>query len=147
MENQGGILICITAQPNCERIIGEGKKLAQRLHKDYEIVTVQPKQCEAKKRANDMVILEKLATDTDSPIKVIYSNNPLTSLISYAESVDPIHIFTGEQAADSAFVSHLSLLCEAPVTMVAKDGLITMTPDFYYPLADEVKPSGQVAGE
>lgn len=138
MENQDGILICITAQPNCERIINEGKKLAQRLHKDYEIVTVQPKQCEAKKRANDMVILEKLARDTDSPIKVIYSNNPLTSLISYAESVDPIHIFTGEQATDSAFVSQLALLCEAPVTMVAKDGSITMTPEFYYPFAEGV---------
>lgn len=138
MENGNNILICITAQPNCERIITEGKKLAARLHKDYEVVTVQPKQCEAEKRASDMVILQKLAKDTSSPIKVIYSNNPLTSLITYADKADPIHIFTGEQATDSVFVSQLSLLCDAPVTMVAKEGTITMTPEFYAPLAEGV---------
>lgn len=138
MENGNNILICITAQPNCERIITEGKKLAARLHKDYEVVTVQPKHCEAEKRAADMVILQELAKDTSSPIKVIYSNNPLISLISYADNADPIHIFTGEQATDSVFVAQLSLLCDAPVTMVTKEGSITMTPEFYEPLAEGV---------
>ncbi len=127
------VLIFVTAQPHCEAIINEGKKLAEKLCTEFEVVTVQPKRAEAETRSRDMKTLVKLAKNTGTAIKIIYSNQPLNSLVLHADNVKPIHIFTGEQAENSKFVSSLSVFCNAPITMVSKNNKFTLNPALFSP--------------
>lgn len=126
MKKSNPVMACITAQESCEKIILKAKELANHLNTVLEVVTVQPKRMEATKRAREMKCLEYLSKKTDSSITVIYSEHPLDSLATHAASMNPIHIFTGQQSEESAFVGKLSSLCDAPISMVTCDTVFTL---------------------
>jgi len=126
MKKTNPVMACITAQESCERIIDKAKELASHLDTILEVVTVQPKRMEATQRAKEMKSLEYLSKKTNCSITVIYSEHPLDSLASHAASMDPAHIFVGQQSEESAFVGKLSSLCDSPISMVTCDTVFTI---------------------
>ncbi len=121
MENNKKVLVCITAQDSCIELINKGKELSKRLNLGLEVVTVQPIKMNAIKRSETMKCLNSLSKATDCPITILYSDNVLKSLSQYINKVSPIHIFTGQQGINSEFVVQLSLMCEAPISVVTKE--------------------------
>ncbi|MDD4700067.1 MAG: hypothetical protein PHV07_07405 [Oscillospiraceae bacterium] len=128
MKKTNPVMACITAQESCERIIVKAKELANHLNTALEVVSVQPKRMEATKRAREMKCLEYLSKKTDCAITVIYSEHPLDSLATHAASMDPVHIFTGQQSNESAFVGKLSVLCDTPISMITSETVFTIPP-------------------
>lgn len=122
------IMACITAQPSCKRIIENAAEMADRYGAKLCVVTAQPKKQNAKLRARDMRCLDDLSHQTGREITVIYSDDPLISLVNYAKNSDPLHIFTGQQDEKSDFVMRLSVLTGAPVTMVSENGMVYTFP-------------------
>ena len=125
---QKTVMACITAQESCRLIIENAKAMAKHIDANVEVVTAQPKQMEAFRRAEDMRCLDQLSKETGRYITVIYSDNPLISLVNYAQRQNPLHIFTGKQDEESDFVMRLSVLTGAPITMVANGLVCTLPP-------------------
>ena len=121
------IIACITAQDSCLSIIESAIDMADNIGAELEVVTAQPKNMEADSRAEDMKCLDRLSKKTGHEITVIYSDNPLISLVNYTKKKKPIHIFTGQQDEKSDFVIRLSVLTGAPITMSA-NGLVCTVP-------------------
>lgn len=124
MFKNNSILVCVTAQDSCIDIINKGKEFAEKYNAVVEIVTIQPKKTDAEKRAEDMKCLQSLSKLTECPITIIYSDNVLHSLASYISKVSPKHIFTGQQGIESEFVMQLSMMCDAPISMISKDATV-----------------------
>lgn len=122
------IMACITAQDSCGLIIESAAAMAAKIGARVEVVTAQPKQMDAQSRARDMRCLDRLSKTTGQYITVIYSEDPLRSLVNYAEKQEPMHIFTGKQNEKSDFVVRLSVLTGAPITMVAGGLVCTLPP-------------------
>ncbi len=122
------VMVFITPQASCRQIIHKGAELANRLHSRLMVVTAQPKKADAQCRAADMRCLELLAKATQTEIQILYTDDPLRSLVRFAKKHRPIHIFTGQQSNGSSFVSKLAVLCNAPVTTVSAGALYTLPP-------------------
>lgn len=122
------IMACITAQDSCGLIIESAAAMAAHTGASVKVVTAQPKRMEAHRRAADMRCLDRLSKQTGQYITVIYSDNPLLSLVNYAQKQEPLHIFTGKQDEKSDFVVRLSVLTGAPVTMIANSLVCTLPP-------------------
>lgn len=118
------ILVCVTAQDSCIEIINKGKEFAEKYGAVLEVVTIQPKKMDAQRRAEDMKCLQSLSKITECQITIIYSDNVLHSLSSYINKMEPMHILTGQQGIESEFVIKLSMLCDAPISMITKDSTV-----------------------
>lgn len=129
------IMACITAQDSCRLIIESAATMAAQIGARVEVVTAQPKHMEAQRRAQDMRCLDRLSKATGQYITVVYSENPLTSLVNYAQKQEPMHIFTGKQDEKSDFVVRLSVLTGAPITMVANGLVCTLPPMLEHKIA------------
>ena len=128
MQNSSSpVLCCITAQSSCMNIIVKGKALAEQLDVPLKVVSVQPTKCDARRRADDMICLDRLSKDSHTEIDVLYSDDPLLALAEYIKDLIPVHIFTGKQAEKGSFVMTLAEACELPVTMVYGDTEITVS--------------------
>lgn len=117
---KGSVMACITPQANCERIIEAAKELAGRMGTKVTVVTVQPKQASAKKRARDMKLLCSLAQRTGIEISVRYSNYPAKSVANAAREMNAVHIFTGNPQGETSFVNELAVFAgQIPISVVA----------------------------
>lgn len=127
MNKSAVVLACVTAQMSCERIIDTAKKMASRLDAELEVITIQPKKQEAKKRARDMKCLYNLSKKTDSEIIIYYSDNPVKSIAKHTMDRKIFHIFTGKPDRHNEFVGRLSMvLGHIPISMVAENVVFTI---------------------
>lgn len=123
------ILVLITAQESCKRIIDIANEYADRLAADVDVLTVQPVKADAKRRSKDMICLTGLSRKTHRAIRIIYSDQPLRAIISEAEKLEPIHIFVGQGSEKSSFLTGLRLApINAPISVVGTDGIIYSLP-------------------
>lgn len=123
------IFALITAQESCKRIIKIAREQARLLSSEVEVITVQPLKAEAKIRSRDMICLTKIAKETDSEIRIIYSDNPLNAIISEAEKNNPCHIFVGQGGEHSCFINRLRLSIPVPpISVVGIEGVIYSIP-------------------
>lgn len=130
MDTKSGrsILVCVTAQSACRRIIETGKEMARHLGTGVQVVTVQPKKMQAEQRAQAMKALYQLSKDTDAEITIYYSDNPAARLAQHALEQNAMHIITGAADGVNDFVSQVSVLTgNIPVSMVG-DGIVCTLP-------------------
>ncbi len=123
------IYALITAQESCKRIIVAAKEFAERFSADLVVLTVQPIHTDAKRRSQDMRCLTKLAKETDSNIRIIYNEQPLSAICKELERNRPLHIFTGHGSEKSDFLRRLRTeLVGAPISVVGLDGVLFSLP-------------------
>lgn len=123
----GPVMACITPQESCRRIIEAAAQLAAKMGTGVEVVTIQPKTQDAKRRAQDMKTLCQLASRTGFEIKVRYSDHPAKSVATAARECGAVHIFTGMPAGSADFVGKLSVLLEnVPISLVSNDVYCTL---------------------
>ncbi len=103
---QRNIVACVTAQISCKEIIYAASKLAKLIDANLIVVTSQKDKAEAKCRANDLKVLNKLSHITGCDIDIIYSENPTTALVSYINKLKPYHIFIGSPKVDRTFYNY-----------------------------------------
>ena len=103
---QKNIVACVTAQISCKEIIIAAANLSKLTDANLIVVTSQKLKTDAKKRANDLKVLNKLSRITGYDINIIYSDNPTTSLVSYINKFNPYHIFIGSPKIDKTFYNN-----------------------------------------
>ncbi len=128
MKNLGPVLVCVTAQLNCERLINSGKELSQRINRELYVVTVLNKDDSAKEKSDALKTLNALSKKTDCSIDIIYSDNVAQSLGVHINKVNPCHILIGNPVEGGRFFEEfMSNIYRAPVSVVNGDDEIMYT--------------------
>lgn len=128
MNNLGPVLVCVTAQLGCDRLINSGKELAKRLARPLRVVTVLSKEGNAKEKSNALKILNILSKKTQSDIDIIYSDNASQSLGIHINKLNPCHILIGNPVEGGRFFEEfMSNTYNAPVSVVDNEEKIMYT--------------------
>lgn len=128
MEFSNPVLVCVTAQLSCARLINSGKELSQRINKPLYVVTVLSKDSDAKEKSRALKTLDALSRKTDYNIDIIYSNNVAHSLGVHINKINPCHILIGNPVEGGRFFEEfMSNVYSAPVSVISGDDKIMYT--------------------
>ena len=120
------VIVCVTAQLECERLIQIGKTVAgddARL----QVLSVQPENQEAEARAKDLGNLFEIAKKAGAEIAIYYNDSPVLMAAAHIRRCHAKEIITGFPEAETTnhFVDMLrALMPDVRITMVRKDGVL-----------------------
>ena len=120
------VLVCVTGQRDCDRLIRAGRVLAGKTGAGLHVLCVQPIAPGGKPCGEELEYLRQTARDADAEMTVYFQDNAPVVAASFARHIGARHIFTGmAEAPVNGFVEILhKLLPKIPISMVAKDGTI-----------------------
>ena len=128
MKNNSIVLVCVTPQISCEKLICCGKELADKLNCELCVVTALKKEENPKTISNALKILNNLSNMCGCNIDIIYSNRAAESLGTYINKVNPCHILIGNPVEGGRFFEEfMSNLYNAPVSIVGNNKQILYT--------------------
>lgn len=123
---QKNIVACVTAQINCEKIIGAALDLSRKLNCKLYVVTVQKAKEDAKIRAKSLKILNTLSKITGCSIDIVYGDNPKNALVSYIHKLSPQHIFIGNPNPNTSFYQEFISSLPWPISVVTETTVYTI---------------------
>lgn len=123
---QKNIVACVTAQINCEKIIGAALDLSRKLNCKLYVVTVQKTKEDAKIRAKSLKILNTLSKITGCSIDIVYGDNPKNALVSYIHKLSPQHIFIGNPNPNTSFYQEFISSLPWPISVVTETTVYTI---------------------
>ena len=124
------ILVCITAQLNSVNLINSAKELSKKYKRDFAVVTILKKTADAKSRAKDLKILNKISKECNCDIDIIYSDTVSKSLANYVNKLKPYHIIVGSpDSSTTLFKDFVSNIYDVPIS-VCTDKIMYSLPTF-----------------
>ena len=118
------ILACITAQEHCVNIVDAAKQMANNLKAPLIVATCQPIKCDAKRRSEDLKILNEISKKCDVQITICYGEDAASVIAAQAKKLIPLHIFLGK---DNGFLTEFRKEYSlAPVSIVTDNVLCTI---------------------
>lgn len=109
------VLVCVTGQKTCERLIVEGAKKARELGADLSVVHVARKEGSwlignAASEGEALEYLYKISTEHGADMTVIRADDVLSTLAAHARKVGAVMMVLGAPAkGDAEFVRDLQL--------------------------------------
>ena len=125
------VLVCVTAQPECERLIRAGRELADKTGRSLEVLSVQPAELDPAERASDLECLYMLSKSVHAGVMIYYNDEPAIVAAAHIKRHGISHIVTGmPDGINTGFLDHIHLLApDIPISMVAKDSTVyTISP-------------------
>lgn len=126
MKKSETVLVFVTGQRDCDRLIRTGKKIADELSLPLKVICIQPVSAGFETDCEELEYLRQTARDAEAEMAVyFYDDAPLMGA-SAAKKFGAVHIVTGmAEAPVNGFVEIIHrLLPHVPISMVAKDGKI-----------------------
>ncbi len=128
MNNLEPVLVCVTAQLSCEKLINRGKELAEKLGRPLRVVTVLNKEGNAKEKSTALKNLNALSKKSKCNIDIVYSENAAQSLGFHINKINPCHILIGNPIEGGRFFEEfMSNTYTAPVSVVDSEEKIIYT--------------------
>lgn len=125
-ENKAAILVCVTGQRDCDRLIRVGRKIADETVKPLYVLCVQPTSAGFETNCEELEYLRQTASAASAEMSVYFHDDAALMAVGYAEKIRADHIVTGmAETQVNGFIEILhKLLPLIPISMVAKDGTI-----------------------
>ena len=125
-KGKAAILVCVTGQRDCDRLIHAGKKIADDQSVPLQVLCVQPTSAGFDADCEELEYLRQTAKNANADMSVYFHDDAPLMAVGYAKSIHATHIVTGmAEAPVNGFVEVVhSLLPKIPISMVAKDGTI-----------------------
>lgn len=126
MKAKSAVMVCVTGQRDCDRLIRAGRRLAEQRQCAMHVLCVLPAALCEKPCGEELEYLRQTARDADAEMTVYFQDNAPVVAASFARRIGAKHIFTGmAEAPVNGFVEILhKLLPKTPISMVAKDETI-----------------------
>ncbi len=128
---QKTVLVCVTAQPECERLIRAGKELADKMGRSLEVLSVQPTDVDPAARAKDLECLYTLSKSADASVMIYYNDEPAIVTAAHIRRHKISHVVTGmPDSFNTKFLDYIHLLVpDVPISMVSKESTVyTISP-------------------
>ena len=126
MKSGKTVLVCVTGQRDCDRLIKAGRKLADELELSLLVLCIQPASSGIQGNSEELEYLRQTARDSQAEMTVYFNDDAPLMAVSVAKKVGAKHIVTGmPEAPVNGFVELIhKLLPRVPVSMVEKNGKI-----------------------
>ena len=123
MKTKASILVCVTGQRDCDRLIRTGKKLAEEKSIPLQVLCVQPASAGYDASCEELEYLRQTARDASAEMTVYFNDEAPIIAASFAKQIHAVHIVTGMAGTPSnGFIEMVHrLVPKIPTTMVAKD--------------------------
>jgi K+-sensing histidine kinase KdpD len=120
------VLVCVTGQHDCDRLIRTGKKIADELALPLRVLCIQPASAGFEGNCEELEYLRQTARDAGAEMTVYFNDDASLMAVSVAKKLGTKHIVTGmPEAPVNGFVEIIhKLLPQVPISMVAKGGKI-----------------------
>lgn len=126
MKKDPTVLVCVTGQHDCDRLIRTGKRISDELSLSLSVLCVQPVSAGFQADCEELEYLRQTAMDSGAEMTVYFhSDAPLTAA-TFAKKKNAVHIVTGVAGtAEGGFIDIMHrLLPKILISMVAKDGTV-----------------------
>ena len=120
------ILVCVTGQKDCDRLIRTGRRLADSHHTDLQVLCVQPVSAGYDANGEELEYLRQTARDASAEMTVFFHDDAALIAVGFMKQVGAIHVVTGmAEAPINAFVDTIhKMVPSIPISMVSKEGII-----------------------
>lgn len=125
MKSTPAVLVCVTGQRDCDRLIHAGSRIANQLGAQVQVLCVQSPS-RGHTDYEELEYLRQTAKEADAEMSVYFNDEAAYTAAVFARKKNAVHIVTGiAEAPMNGFVEVLhSLLPKLPIAMVAKDGKV-----------------------
>ena len=133
--DQTAVLVCVTDQLACERLIEAGKKLSDMMGVRLEVLSVQSNFQDSAKKSEALEYLYDIAVQNGASMTIYYHSDSVLMAAGHIAKHKISNVVTGMPANSGiGFVQVLKAVCpEVSITMVADDNkTITLEPSFEY---------------
>lgn len=126
MKDKAAILVCVTGQRDCDRLIRAGRKIADERSIPLQVLCVQPASSGFETNCEELEYLRQTARDAKAEMTVYFNDDAALMAVGFVKQIGASHIVTGmAEAPVNGFVEIIhKLLPRVPISMVAKDGVI-----------------------
>ena len=126
MKAKSAVMVCVTGQRDCDRLIRAGRRMADGTDCSLHVLCVQPAVLCEKPCGEELEYLRQTARDAGAEMTVYFQDNAPLVAASFARRIGAKHIFTGmAEAPVNGFVEILhNLLPKTPISMISKEEII-----------------------
>ncbi len=126
MNKKAAVLVCVTGQHDCDRLIRVGKDLAEEKSVSLQVLCVQPTSSGFEADGEELEYLRQTARDAKAEMTVYFDDEAPIVAVGFAKQMGAVQIVTGmAEAPVNGFVELIhKLLPSIPIAMVAKDGVV-----------------------
>ncbi len=119
-QSSANVLVCVTDQPSCRRLILAGDTIARRGGIPVKVVTILPPGTVSARTADTLQTLYNIAGKLGAEMTVYFNDEPALTAAVHARKTNAVHIVSGSPGAQSnLFVETIkSLLPEVPLSVV-----------------------------
>lgn len=123
MNTKETVLVCVTGQHDCDRLIHAGKYIAKQRDAQLQVLCVQPTSNGMHGDCEELEYLRQTSKDADAEMTVYFNDDAAYTAAAFAQQTSAVHIVTGmAEEPVNGFIDVLhSLLPKIPISMVAKD--------------------------
>jgi K+-sensing histidine kinase KdpD len=120
------VLVCVTGQRDCDRLIRTGRTLADKLALPLRVLCIQPASSGMQGNSEELEYLRQTARDAHAEMTVYFNDDAPLMAVSVAKKIGAKHIVTGmPEAPANGFVELIhKFLPDIPISMVEKNGKI-----------------------
>jgi K+-sensing histidine kinase KdpD len=126
LDNKKAVLVCVTGQHDCDRLIHTGKYIAEKRGVPLQVLSIQSAGLGTRKECEELEYLRQVSKEADAEMTVYFNKEAAYTAAAFAQQVGAVHIVTGmAENTSNGFIDVLhSLLPKVPISMVTKDNKI-----------------------
>lgn len=124
------VLVCVTDQLSCERLIRAGAKIAEKYGVTVKVLSILPEGSVSETTASVLQNLYDTASSLGYEMTVYFNNDPALTAAVHASKTGAVHIVSGTPGADSnMFIETIkTLLPELPMSVIDADDRVFTFP-------------------
>lgn len=127
------VLVCVTDQESCGRLIETGRRLADITDSLLKVICIRPRRTESWFASDEVEFLFGKARQLDAEMIIRFHDYALESVVDYisANDIHSVIVGTPPQAGQSVFISGLEeRFPDLPIISVDTDGSLQLVPVF-----------------
>ena len=95
MSSQASILVCVTGQRDCDRLIRVGKQLADERSIPMQVLCVQPTSAGYDANCEELEYLRQTARNASAEMTVYFDDEAALIAVGFAKQIRAVHLVTG----------------------------------------------------
>lgn len=138
MRKKAAVLVCVTGQRDCDRLIQVGKEIAGERTLPMQVLCVQSAASGYGACGEELEYLRQTARDAKAEMTVIFHDDAALIAAGFIRQIGAVHVVTGmAEAPTNGFIEVLhNLVPKIPISMVSREGIIY----HIYPTNKDQKP-------